>query len=417
MTESVHHKSFKSNKIALYNKVSDLVFSELKMTNLPAEIFEKIFENLQKRGSQQDIKNVGHAVSGTHLEKTFKHLTLRPGSKKCQPGNFICPICLFREPPNYESIFEEICLEIFEDHWQMLGASKTVEGSFTENLTTDPPLKRRRLFSTDARDQKIFTNPDHINNVKFGNLDEWKACDCNACKKSTFMIPLAKKFVNTVHNAKFNEKILDTIASELNAERMNIFRNIPLFSDVNSFIKHMNESHSDNFSCSLNCNNFGQKPCSQVIPCTLCTMNYDSIYRAKSNGANIDDIIRPSHVLKSLKSAPKLCIPILKGIREPRPYECDTDSRNSSFLLDIAWPILGLAITLQLENHLLNPTRHFEIVDDSHLRCLALRDLLHCFCQVTECIEFDFELKTWIKGKFGTIHGLLEILDSFFPNY
>ena len=65
----------------------------------------------------------------------------------------------------------------------------------------------------------------------------------------------------------------------------------------------------------------------------------------------------------------------------------------------------------------MNPTKHFEHIDPENRRALALRDLLHCFCFVTECLEFDFEVKPWVKGKFATIHGLLEILNSFFPKY
>lgn len=390
------------------------------MTNLPAEIFEKIFKNLQKTGARQDIENVGHAVSGTHLQPTFEHLTSRPGSETCQPGNFICPICLFRDSPNDDSIFEGICLGVFRDHWQMLGAAQTVTGLFKpcdENF--EPAIKRRRLYSTDAHGRKTYTNPDHINRLKFENLTEWKICDCDVCKKSdqSLMNSLALKFVKTVELAKSDIKTLNFISSDLNETRLNIFQNVPLFSDVKSFIDHMNDTHGDRFSCSLSYNNFGQDPCSQLIPCNICCMNYDSLFRAKSNGAYIDDIIRPSEVLKSLQSRPRLCIPILKGIKEPRPYESETDSQNETFLLDMVWPILGLAVSLQLENHIFNPTRHFECVDKTHLRSLALRDLLHCFCHVTECLEFDFEIKTWIKGKFGTINGLLEVLNAFFPKY
>ena len=398
------------------------------MTNLPAEIFTKIFDHLQKSGTRQDIKNVGQAVSGTHLETTFEHLTIRSGSTKCQPGNFVCPICIFGDSPEFDSIFEDLCLEIFRDHWTMYGASLTVKGLFEpcpgtvdEQKPCPEPPSKRRLYSVDGRNRKIFTKPDHVHQLQFESLKDWKSCQCNVCENSDYikmMKSFANDFLGIIEKSGSNPRVLDEISSELNAERIRIHQTIPLFTDMKTFIDHLNESHGNQFSLSLNSNNFDQKSCSQLIPCTICSLNYDSLFRSKCQGVPADEMIKPSEYLRKLKSSSRLCIPILKGIKQPAPFASfDTQNQNESFLSDLAWPILGLAVSVQIENHIMNPTKHFEHIDPENRRALALRDLLHCFCFVTECLEFDFEVKPWVKGKFATIHGLLEILNSFFPKY
>ena len=63
------------------------------------------------------------------------------------------------------------------------------------------------------------------------------------------------------------------------------------------------------------------------------------------------------------------------------------------------------------------PTTQFKNVPEKNLHALALRDLLRCICEVSENLEYDFEVHTWLKAKFAPLHGMLEILDSFFPDY
>ena len=110
---------------------------------VPAEIFSKIFSHFNKTASHQEIKNVGLAVMGTHLEDTFEYITSRSVPKRSNPGNFICPICLFAEPEVYEdSIWEDLCHELFGCHFVLYGGSELVDGDFEP---AQPPRKQRRL--------------------------------------------------------------------------------------------------------------------------------------------------------------------------------------------------------------------------------------------------------------------------------
>ena len=380
---------------------------------IPAELFCKIFSHLQKTASKQDIKNVGSAVMGTYLEDTFDYITSRSVPKKSNPANLICPICLFAEPEIYEdSIWEELCHELFSCHFVMYGGSELVEGDFE---TAEPPQKQRRLWSEDGNGARIFTNQDHTHKLKFV-----KASEMNDPIRNGHQNSLTDLYVKKILNMQNNEKTLKIICDKLNDETINGHQGLKIYTDVGSYVEHLDECMA--FSPPLQENALIQRSCQNSSPCDVCTLNFDSFYRTKSGGVHTDDITSPRRFLQKLycgssQAQNRFCIPNLAAVKDPDKKLFDTASQNNSFLHNVTWPILGMAVAFQLEDHLTNPTEQFACVDIKKRRALALRDLLTCFCQVVQEMEFNFQVTTWMKAKFAAFHGMLEILNSFFHKY
>lgn len=141
------------------------------------------------------------------------------------------------------------------------------------------------------------------------------------------------------------------------------------------------------------------------------------MYQSKIKGEPIELMESPRCVMKKLTKDPEAIITKMISLKQPDKQIFDFGTQNHDFLEHILWPVLTLAITIQLEDHICYPTYHLDTVPDDLHRTLALRDLLRCICEVFENLEYDFEPVNWIKAKFAAFHSMLDIIDSSFPDY
>ena len=340
-----------------------------------------------------DMKNLKKALDHPELDGyqvTFDHFTSRSRQASVENGNFICPICLFAQKEIYEdSIWDNLCRKIFGCHFIQYGGHELVH---CRPKRLKLPVKRH---SSDSRHSKV-------NMLQFTYSQELMM---KRCRQKSFgqTNPFTVSYLKKIHFSKGCVKFMDAFSKHAVSE-------LKVFKDVGEFIDHLGKCDSHYFKHTLktNCDddNFEAKP-----------LNYDFLYKSKIQGQPIDDLPKPRQLMKKMTLNNTTAISSLISLKEPDSKIFDEGSQNNDFLEQLLWPILRLAITLQLEDHLCFPTSQYKSFPAEMHNALALRDLLRCICEVSENLEYNFEIITWVKAKFATLHGVLEILDSYFPEY
>ena len=360
---------------------------------LPNEIFAKILQNVRGKGSHRDLKNLNKALDHPELENyqvTFDHFTSRSRENHAEEIRFICPICLFSQTEMYDdSIWEDLCQTIFGCHFILYGGHELVKSRPKRLL---PPVKRSLSDSEISK----------TNCVQFIYSQELLVKRCRQ-KSLQDTNPFTLSYVKKIHASKGCDKIMDSISKH-------DISNLKIFKDVGDFIDHLDrcEAHYHKPSLKVQCDENQSE--AEIL-------NYDSLYKSKMQGRAIDDISKPRGMMRSLNSDKSNLMSDFILLKQPDSKLFDSGSQNHDFLENILWPILTLAISVQLEDHLDFPTQQFKNIPEGAHHALALRDLLRCICEVTENLEYNFEIVTWVKAKFAALHGMLEILDSYFPEY
>lgn len=359
---------------------------------LPNEIFAKILTHLQERGSHSDIKNLKKAIDHPELEgyqQTFDHFTYRSREELCEEGNFICPKCVFSQRDEFnDSIWDLLCRKIFGCHFIQYGGHELVQ---CRPKRLRPPSKR----------QSSAMEPSNIHLLQFTYSQELlmkRSRRKSLSQTNQFTVSYLKK----IHFSKNCEKTMDAFSKHAISK-------LKVFKDVDEFLDHLDDCDSHYTYQSLKNILIDDQP--EYSP-----LNYDWLHKSKTLGSSINDLSKPRQVMKKLTSNSILMSGLI-SLRQPDPGLFDEGSQNTEFLEKILWPILRLAVTLQIEDHLYFPTSQFKSVPDEMHNALAMRDLLRCICEVSENLEYNFEIITWVKAKFATLHGLLEILDSYFNEY
>ena len=360
---------------------------------LPNEIFSKILDNFREKASHMDMKNLKKALDHPELDGyqvTFDHFTSRSRQATVEKGNFICPICLFAQKEIYnDSIWDGLCRKIFGCHFIQYGGHELVQCRLKR---LKPPVKRH---SSDTECSKVYL-------LQFSYSQELMMKRCRR-KSLNQTDPFTVSYLKKIHFSKRCDKTMEAITKHAISK-------LKVFKDVGEFIDHLDQCDSHYFKHTLktNCNDdhFDVQP-----------LNYDFFYKSKIQGQPIDDLLKPRQVMKKMTLNNSAAISRLISLKEPDSKLFDEGSQNNDFLEQLLWPILRLAVTLQLEDHLCFPTSQFKSFPAEFHNALALRDLLRCICEVSENLEYNFEIITWVKAKFASLHGVLEILDSYFPEY
>ena len=357
----------------------------MQPTHCPREIFAKILTEFRKKASHIDMKNLKKAIEHprlNHLEMTFNHFTSRSKQYTTEQGIFICPICLFGQKEVYDdSIWEDLCTKIFGCHFILHGGSETVK--------IKSARKRRLSSSSDSKQYLQYL---------FSHELLMKRCNRRAFERAN---PFTVSFIRKIHFLKGDQNIMDKLSKSQ-------FGELKIYTDVGEFIEHLNhcESHYMKPNIKISCDNQSE----------FAIMNYDSLYMSKLQGYPLESMENPRKLLKQCAKDSKHLFKMI-SLKSPDPKLFDAGSQNHDFLQFIIWPIVTLAASIQLEDHLQFPTTQFISRSEDHQRFLALRDLLSCICEVAESLEYDFEMNQWIKAKFAAFHGVLEILDSLFQQY
>lgn len=362
---------------------------------LPNEIFAKIFGHFREKASHTDMKNLHKALDHPdfdHYHEVFEHLSSRSQQESTEEGNFICPICLFSQKGIYDdSVWDELCQKVFGCHFILFGANQLAK---TRRVRT---YKRKRP-STNQNPSPAQISNKYLLQFLFSNELMLKQCRQRSIKKCP-NYPFTASYIRKIHYSKACKNTMDGVSKQLS--------NLKFYSDVGEFINHLDECSSHYYKPSIK---------------TSCDddhsdVNYDYFYKMKIQGKPIEELSRPRELMRKLTRDNSTCLSDLISLKQPDPNLFDTGSQNHDFLEFILWPILTFAISIQLEDHLTFPTSQFRNVSRKNRQVLALRDLLRCICEVSENLEYDFEIDTWVKAKFAVLHGMLEILDSFFPEY
>ena len=350
--------------------------------SLPREIFAKIFMELGKKGSHADIQNLKKALNHpelTYLQQTFNHLTSRSKLDSCEKGNFICPICLFNPGDNYDdSLWNEVCDQIFSCHFIMFGGNETVE---LKPSLLEPNSKRIKIMRSNSQVLKFHDAEEFL----YGQKDKPISA-------------LGSAYCRRIQFCKNDKRVLKFISDILST-------NLEIYTKIDDFIEHLK-----------NCTYWGPL-CEIMEEQDIYNINFHKIMELKSQGNNLDEMVRPRQLLEKLQNQLNVQIPksILMG--KPNGDLFDQGSQNTNFIESVGWPIIGLATSILLEDHITSPTKQFEAFKNDDRIALALRDILHCVSEVSESYNYDFEMKPWIKSKFGEWNGMLQILNSFFPKY
>ena len=361
----------------------------MQSTHCPNEIFAKILSEFRKKASHMDMKNLKRAIEHpklSHLEVTFNHFTSRSKQFMTEKGNFICPICLFAQKEIYDdSVWEELCQKLFGCHFIQYGGSETVKTR----------LKPVRLAT--KRKSSGGTNR-YLLQYLFSHELLLKRCNRKGFERDN---PLTVSYIRKIHFSKGDTRILDKLSKQS-------FGKLKIYTDVSAFIEHLNtcQSHYKTPMIKIVCNENEQ----------YSELNYDVLYKSKLDGFLLGDLPMPRDLIKEMVKDSKSLFEKI-SLKSPAPKLFDNGSQNHDFLEHIIWPMVTLAISLQLEDHINLPTSQFDSYSEENCRFLALRDLLRCICDVAEDLEYDFEINQWMKAKFAAFHGILEILDSFFCQY
>ena len=359
----------------------------MQPTHCPNEIFAKILTEFRKKASHTDMKNLKKAIEHPkldHLEVTFDHFTSRSKPLRTEKGIFICPVCLFGQEEIYDdSMWEDLCMKIFGCHFIIHGGSETVKIK---------SARKRRISG--SRDSKQYLQ------YLFSHELLMKRCKRKALEQAN---PFTLSFIRKIHFLKGDQNILDKLSKSQ-------FGELEIYTDVGEFIQHLNhcQSHHTKPTIKINCDNDNQSE--------FAIMNYDSLYMSKLEDHPLDSMENLRKSLRQFAQDSKRLFKMI-SLKSPDPKLFDAGSQNHDFLQLIIWPIVTLAISIQLEDHIQFPTSQFIPYSEDRQRFLALRDLLSCICEVAESLEYDFEMNQWIKAKFAAFHGVLEILDSFFQQY
>ena len=363
--------------------------------HLPNEIFARIFDHFQRKASHRDMKNLQKALDHPELEgyqEAFDHFTSRSRQDKNEEGNFICPICVFSQKEIYDdSVWDDLCQTLFGSHFVLFGSHQLVK---MRPKRVRPPSKRKSAGSDISKSyilQFIFAEEFWLKRSR-------KKPAIKKCPDDPFTV----SYVTKIHYSKECEKVRETF-SEHSISKLKIYNN------VSDYIEHLNNCDSHYYRPSI-------KTKCDDDQSDVKYLNYDTFYKLKAQGQPIQDLSKPRNIMRKLTVDRNTCMSHLISLKQPDPKLFDGGSQNHDFLELVLWPILTFAISLQLEDHLSYPTTQFKTVPEN-LHALALRDLLRCICEVSENLEYDFEVHTWLKAKFAALHGMLEILDSFFPDY
>ena len=363
-------------------------------THLPNEIFSQIFTHFKRKASHMDMKNLHKALDHPELESyqlAFDHFTSRSRHDSNEECNFICPICLFSQKEIYDdSVWEDLCQKLFGSHFVLYGAHQLIK---MRPKRLRPPSKRKSAGSEPTKSyilQFIFAQEFWLKRSRQSH----KKCPDD---------PFTVSYVTKIHYGKNCDRVMNTISDHSISE-------LKIYSNVSDFINHLNncDSHYYRPSIKAKCDDDHSD---------VKYLNYDTFYKLKSKGQPIEDLLKPRNIMRKLTLDRETCMSQLISLKQPDPKLFDGGSQNHDFLELVLWPIVTFAISLQLEDHLCYPTTQFKNVPEKNLHALALRDLLRCICEVSENLEYDFEVHTWLKAKFAPLHGMLEILDSFFPDY
>ena len=363
---------------------------------LPNEIFAKILGYSMMKGSHTDMKNLHKALHHPdldHYHETFEHITSRSRQESTEDGNFICPICLFSQKDIYDdSVWDELCQKVFGCHFVLFGANqlaktrrvRTIKRKRSQSNQTSTPLSNKYLL------QFVFSQELML-----------KQCRQISLKKCP-NYPFTLSYIRKIHFSKGCQKTMDGISRHLSK--------LTVYSDVGEFVNHLNDctSHYYKPSIKIKCDDDGSD--------AHC-LDYDHFFKMKVQGKPIHELSRPRETMKKVTRDDTTRLSHLISLKQPDPNLFDGGSQNHDFLEFILWPILTFAISIQLEDHLTFPTSQFKNISQNNRQALALRDLLRCICEVSENLEYDFDIDTWVKAKFAALHGMLEILDSFFPEY
>ena len=364
--------------------------------HLPNEIFAQIFDHFKRKASHMDMKNLQKALDHPELEsyqQAFDHFTSRSRQDKNEEGNFICPICLFSQREIYDdSVWEDLCQTLFGCHFILFGSHQLVK---VRPKRVKPPSKRKSMGSDTSKSfilQFIFSQEFWLKRSR--PKTSYKKCPDD---------PFTVSYVTKIHHSKESDNFMETFSGH-SVSKLKIYNN------VRDYIDHLN-----------NCDSHYYRPTIKVRcdddQSDAKFLNYDTFYKLKAQGHAIEDLSKPRNMMRKLTMDRNTCMSDLISLKQPDPKLFDGGSQNHDFLELVLWPILTFAISLQLEDHLTYPTSQFKNVPEKNLHALALRDLLRCICEVSENLEYDFEVHTWLKAKFAPLHGMLEILDSFFPDY
>ena len=357
---------------------------------LPNEIFAKILTHFKKQASHCDMQNLEKAIDHLHLDHllpTFDFFTSRSKPKKCEKANFICPICLFAEPEIYnDSVWEKLCESIFGSSFILHGGHSLVK---TRVRAPKPPMKRKLSGSTGSKSFwiRLLHSQELLmkRRIQGENRDEF-----------------TQKYLQRIQLSQGDSAII----RELSVSKL---EKLKIFEDLGEFIDHLNscDSHFTKPSIKIKEEFEDQYP----------SLNYDYLYQSKIKGEPIEMMKSPRCLMKKLTKDPEAVITKMISMGQPDQELFDFGSQNHDFLENILWPVLTLAISIQIEDHICYPTNHSDAVSDDLHRALALRDLLRCICEVFENLEYEFEPNKWMKAKFAAFHGMLDIIDSSFPDY
>ena len=341
------------------------------------------------------MKNLQKALDHPELEgyqQAFDHFTSRSRQDKNEEGNFICPICVFSQKEIYDdSVWDDLCQTLFGSHFILFGSHQLVK---MRPKRVRPPSKRKSTGSNVSKSyilQFIFAEEFWLKRSR--HKPSLKKCPDD---------PFTVSYVTKIHYSKECDKVRETF-SQHSISKLKIYNN------VRDYIDHLNNCDSHYYKPSI------KTKCDEDQS-DVKYLNYETFYKLKAQGQPIQELLKPRNIMRKLTVDRNTCMSHLISLKQPDPKLFDGGSQNHDFLELVLWPILTFAISLQLEDHLSYPTTQFKTVPEN-LHALALRDLLRCICEVSENLEYDFEVHTWLKAKFAALHGMLEILDSFFPDY
>ena len=365
---------------------------------LPAEIFAKIVGFFMEKASHSDMKNLQKALyhpDFDHHHETFEHITSRSRQESTEDGNFICPICLFSQKDIYDdSVWDELCQKVFGCHFVLFGANQLAK---TRRVRTG----KRKISPSNQKATLNKSSNKYILKFVFSQelmLTESRQRSSKRCPNYPFTV----SYIRKIHFSKGCEKTKAGVSRQLS--------NLTVFSDVGEFINHLNDCSSHYYQPSIKTRCDDDQSDNN-------SLDYDHFYKMKVQGKPIHELLRPREKMRNLMRDNNTCMADIISLKQPDPNLFDGGSQNHDFLELILWPILTFAISLQLEDHITFPTSQFKTVSKYNRQALALRDLLRCICEVSENLEYDFDIDTWVKAKFAALHGMLEILDSFFPEY
>ena len=357
---------------------------------IPSEIFAKILTHFKKKASHCDMQSLEKAIDHPqldHLMPTFDFYTSRSKPERCEKSNFICPICLFSQPTKYDdSVWEKLCQST-------IGCSFILHGGYglVKTISRAPKPPSKRQFRGSSSSTSFWIRLLHSQEL------------------------LMRRRTQSVNKDEFTQQYLQRIQSlqgdtaiirEISESKL---QTLKIFTNVGEFIDHLNtcDSHYTRFSIKIKEDFEDQFP----------FLNFDYMHQSKIKGDPIEMMESPRCVMKKLTNDPEAIIRNMISLSQPEEMISDFGIQNHDFLEHILWPVLTLAISIQLEDHICYPTNHLDAVPDDLHRALALRDLLRCICEVFENLEYDFELANWMKAKFAAFHSMLDIIDSSFPDY